>query len=245
MRQAKVRWRVAVVVTVAALGGAVGAQAALVDIGGGMVLDPQRQLVWLQDWNLAAGSAYDDGGDPGDGRLRWESAQAWAENLVYGGHDDWRLPRTPMRDPSCSHSQVEPLPSGGELPIDFQWGCQASELGQLFHQVLGGQPHASVLDTSGDTAEQQANLALLQHLQPEDYWSDPLPAGIPRAWSFGMQDGRLFPAGVWNALRVVAVRDVPEPAMPLLLLTALAAAALAVRTGSTSASSAARWPAGT
>ncbi len=206
---------------------ACGGQAALVDRGGGMVHDPERYITWLQDWRMAAGSVYDDGHSSTDGLMRWESANAWAQNLVYGGYDDWRLPSTAQPDPSCSNHVAYGW--GGLAQVDFLWGCEASELGHLFHHQLGGQAHASVRDATGDTPEQQANLALLHNLQTYDYWSDILPGSVSEAWSFGMQDGRQFPAGVWHELHAVAVRsgDVPEPPMSGLLLLALAAAALA------------------
>ena len=202
-----------------------GAQAALVDRGGGMVYDNAHNITWLQDWNLGAGSTYDDGASPVDGRMTWESAQAWAQNLVYGGFDDWRLPSTTQPDPGCSFSNDY---TWGLPKVDFLWGCRASELGGLFYDTLGGQAHASVFEATGDTEQQRDNLALLRNLQPYVYWADSLRL-TGDAWSFDFQDGRQHPIGVWHELYAVAVRDgdVPEPSMAALLVLALAAAALA------------------
>ncbi|MCP5106827.1 MAG: DUF1566 domain-containing protein [bacterium] len=58
-----------------------------VDNGDGTVTDSASGLMWLQ---------YDSGhlgaGNNRDGKLNWEQAQDWAENLSYAGYSDWRLP---------------------------------------------------------------------------------------------------------------------------------------------------------
>lgn len=41
------------------MAGAVGAQASLVNRGGGMIYDTELNITWLQNWNRAVGSAYD------------------------------------------------------------------------------------------------------------------------------------------------------------------------------------------
>lgn len=73
------------------MAGAVGAQASLVNRGGGMIYDTELNVTWLQNWNQAVGSAYDTA-SPGTGRMTWGDAKAWADTLVFGGFDDWRLP---------------------------------------------------------------------------------------------------------------------------------------------------------
>lgn len=92
------------------------AGAALEARPGGMVYDSATDLTWLLDWNAAAGSAFDDGTSPLDGRMSWASAAAWAEALVWGGVDDWRLPTT--------------------APC-FGFGCRAGEIGGLWYDTLG------------------------------------------------------------------------------------------------------------
>jgi hypothetical protein len=63
------------------------AQAALHDRGGGLIYDDVLDLTWLQDANYAKTSGYD-----ADGVMTWPEAQAWADQLVYAGFSDWRLP---------------------------------------------------------------------------------------------------------------------------------------------------------
>lgn len=66
------------------------ADADLIDRGGGLIFDTRLNITWLANANLGAGSSFDDG--PGDGRMTARAALAWADDLVYGGFSDWRLP---------------------------------------------------------------------------------------------------------------------------------------------------------
>jgi len=53
----------------------------------GTVTDRATGLTWMQTDSAALGA-----GGKGDGKLNWEEALEWAENLEYAGYDDWRLP---------------------------------------------------------------------------------------------------------------------------------------------------------
>ena len=64
------------------------AHADLIVLGGGMVYDSDQDLTWMQDPWFARSSGVD-----ADGLMTYDSARSWANNLVYAGHDDWRLPR--------------------------------------------------------------------------------------------------------------------------------------------------------
>ena len=73
------------------------AQAALQSRDGGMVYDTATNLTWLADWNSPAGTLYDTdppgaGNTATDGQLRWVDANNWANDLSFGGFEDWRLP---------------------------------------------------------------------------------------------------------------------------------------------------------
>ena len=58
-----------------------------VDNGDGAVTDHATGLTWMQ-----VDSAVLKAGRNHDGKLDWQEALAWAENLTYAGHSDWRLP---------------------------------------------------------------------------------------------------------------------------------------------------------
>lgn len=193
------------------------AQAALIDRGGGMVYDSVQNITWLADWNLAQTSGHD-----ADGRMDWAAANAWANGLVHGGFDDWRLPVNRQPDAGCS--EVLPDPVFG--PQHYGYGCSGGEMGHLFYvdlAVLAGQPI---------TAGIAALLALFENLQIAPYWmrdeSQPTPVN---AWYFHTADGGLFTADKDDAWAAVAVRQgdvaaaaVPEPGALALVLLGLATA---------------------
>ena len=78
---------------------------------GHAVFDTDQNLTWLADTNFARTSGADS-----DGKMRWDAAVAWVENLSYGGVDSWRLPR---------------LTEGcGGL------GCVTGEIGRLYWQTF-------------------------------------------------------------------------------------------------------------
>jgi len=61
--------------------------ATLWDRGGGLIYDDAFDITWLQDANYAATSGYD-----ANGRMTWNDAVAWTDQLIYGYYNDWRLP---------------------------------------------------------------------------------------------------------------------------------------------------------
>lgn len=88
------------------------------DRGGGLIYDDDLDITWLQDASYAYTSGYD-----ADGRMDRYQPVEWAEDLVYAGADDWRLPATLVPDPSCFDSQGS--------------GCTGSDLGHLYYIELG------------------------------------------------------------------------------------------------------------
>ena len=57
------------------------------DNGNGTVTDEATGLMWMK---VDSGAL--KAGKNRDGKLNWQEALAWAENLEYAGHTDWRLP---------------------------------------------------------------------------------------------------------------------------------------------------------
>ena len=114
-----------------ALPGAAGA--ALIDRGGGLIYDDVLDITWLQDANyaetsgFAAANAVDNGTSAtdnifSDGRMGWDAAVAWADGLVFGGFDDWRLPSA---DVNGDDTVINCFPGGVA-------GCADNEMGHLF-----------------------------------------------------------------------------------------------------------------
>ena len=119
------------------LGASCSAHGALVDRGGGLVYDTDRNITWLADGNYAMTSGYDADG------LMWSSeSDYWASTLSYGGYSDWRLPTSDQ----C----------GRYLGA---FNCINSELGHLFYVELGGVAGQDISTTHN------ANFSLFQNLQ--------------------------------------------------------------------------------
>ena len=207
-----------------ALSGA--AQAALVNRGGGMIYDTVRNITWLVDMNYAQTSGHTGTGVNANGRMTWDAATDWANNLVYGGFSDWRLPTLNPNDASCT----------GGFPVGFGYNCTGGELSGLFVTDLGYNNNGSGLITSDDTATQIANLTLFSNVQSNVYWSGteyaPNPDG---AWTFRTSIGIQSSDGKNDAFYAVAVRPgdvaaaVPEPQTLALALLALGATVVARR----------------
>lgn len=161
------------------------AQAALTDRGGGMIYDNTLNLTWLSDMNYAKTSGYSEDGVAADGSMTWVAANNWADNLVYGGYDDWRLPKLNPVDATCSYT----VPNGG-VPLQYYgFNCTGGEMSHLFIVDLGSTPCGGVYGRPDhvpgscgswdrqsapvyDPAIQLANFALFRNLPEQfDYWS--------------------------------------------------------------------------
>ena len=72
-------------VGVMALATSESTKAALIDRGNGLIYDNVLNITWIQDVALSSTLG-------GSGIFNWYDAKAWADQLVYRGYDDWRLP---------------------------------------------------------------------------------------------------------------------------------------------------------
>jgi len=166
--------------------------------------------LWLADWNYAKTSGFD-----ADGLMNWSTADAWANNLVYGGFSDWRQPTA--------------LNANGTGPC-FGFNCTGSEMGHMFYNNWG-----ATAGNAFSTGSNAANLALFTNVQSNMYWSGTEPAPFPgSAWDFFANGGSQNFAGKLSELYAVAVRPgdvaaIPEPQTYALLLAGLGAVVVAVR----------------
>jgi len=162
--------------------------------------DTETDLTWLADVNYAMTSGYDP-----NGRMNWSEANTWASNLTIEGVQGWRLPTTLQPDPSCSYQ-------GGS--ISFDWNCSGSEMGNMFHNTLGGTSTISLSDTHN------LNYNLFTNIQTNGfwYWSSTATPFVNNSWgfdfSFGGYQGYLSNDSENYAWAVYEgdVSDVPVPA---------------------------------
>ena len=137
-----------------------GAEAALVTrLGGKAIYDNVADLTWLQDANYAKTSGYD-----ADGRMTWVQANAWAGSLNIDGVTGWRLP-------------------GGTMVAGLNQ--KASEMGNLFYNVLGGTASTNI------TATHNANYNLFKNVQSNLYWSG-VQFNSSKAWYFNFLYGSQY-----------------------------------------------------
>jgi len=214
------------------LGLASTAQATLFDRGNDMIYDSDQDLTWLQDANYAKTSGYD-----ADGRMSWNVAMAWADSLVYGGFDNWRLPTiTDNGNDGCNWSY-----SGTDCGYNVDTsltgvdGRSLSELAYMFHENLGNNRWVDAAGASmGCTAPNyclentSADGVNINNLQSYVYWSGTEYAPDTNlAWYFTTNGGYQDHPSKGNEFYAWAVRSgdvgaVPEPGILLLFGIGLA-----------------------
>ena len=200
------------------------ASAALIDRGNGLIYDSDQNLTWLQDANYAMTSGYDD-----DGRMSWDAATSWADNLVFGGYDDWRLASvTDDNNNGCSKDDGS-YDLYNDSDCGFNVDTSDSELAYMWYNILG---NTAYFDTSGTGPQSDWGLTStsadgvdILNLDSNQYWSGTWYAPSPHsAWYFNFYNGTQNRYNGGNALYAWAVRSgdvaatsVPEPGSLLLL----------------------------
>jgi hypothetical protein len=209
------------------LGLATTAQAALIDRGNGLIYDSDQDLTWLQDANYARTSGYDV-----DGRMTWYQAMAWADGLIFGGYDDWRLPTVVVQDDNWSDSGTD---------CGHNVNTSHSELAYMFHINLGNESYHNSDGSRNVDGCPTSSPQCLQHSSADGvdilnlqygtyHLGTEFAPDIDQSWHFvteGGAQGASHKDVEWYfawAVRSgdVAAASVPEPRTLVLMLAGLA-----------------------
>ena len=207
--------------------------AALYDRGNGLIYDDVLDITWMQDANYAQTSGFD-----ADGLMYWAYANFWADQLQYGGSDDWRLA-------SAKLGHIGNMCTAFDGSCDTGYNITTSELGHMFYNNLGNlgysdatgnlQSGYGISNVSFTDATLGGGIESIVNLQHGVYWFAENPP-IYHPWSFDMQNGVTVPR-VGSSSYAWAVHDgdigaavVPIPAAAWLFGSALAGLLVARRT---------------
>lgn len=180
----------------------------------GLVYDAAQELTWLQDANYAKTSGHD-----ADGFMSWDDSVTWADQLIFGGWDDWRLwSVTDLGNDGCNYD-VDGTDCG------YNIDTATSELGHLWYETLG---NIAWRDTSGNPGQPGwglTNTGPFQNFERDLYWSGTEYAPGPgSAWSFNTDSGdqyfdsKIFRLYAWAVrpgqvdVAAVDAQPVPTPA---------------------------------
>ncbi len=177
--------------------------AVLWDRGGGLIYDDALDITWLQDANYAKTSGYNSTGE-----MDWTEATLWANQLEYGGYDDWRL----------SDTLVDPASTNDFRPIE------KTEMGHLFYNDLSGSPGlfsgATAIDGNGKQLS-FFNLDALSYWTGSEYLSSFLDAWLfdfaVGSYSRDVKDNSGFMAWAVRDGDVTYPHAVPEPGVLFLM----------------------------
>lgn len=154
-------------------------------------------ITWLADGNYAQTS-----GDDSDGRMAWAIANAWVENLDFGGINGWRLPAvssnygTVADNSTLGYDGSKDYGYNVSAPNSLYAGSFASEMAHMYYNTLGAEspcdPTTSTVTICGNPQASSglSNAGPFSNIQSFDYWSskDFTPYDS-YAWIFTFYDG--------------------------------------------------------
>lgn len=232
------------------------ALATLYDGGGGLIYDDVLEITWLQDANYARSELNANRineiinavGSIGthtlttddfslDGKMTWWGAMAWADQLVYGGYNDWRLPWTLPVNGISYNNDVKydgstDVGCNVSAPGSVNQGSTGSEMANMYYNSLGNLGYWDIYGNWPQTNWGLQNIGSFINIEADIdaqdiYWSSTICNYVEEgAWHFRFYNG--YQDGGGNTIRAYAwaVRGedlepnpdpIPEPTTMLLL----------------------------
>jgi hypothetical protein len=160
------------------------ASAALVPAADGQTIyDPNLNVTWIADANLAATQTFGVSNINHDGSMDYATAVRWVEAMNaldhgagYLGHNTWQLPTAPTEDNSCART--------GRHGESFGFHCSGSALGSLYYGSLGLREPDTAVRIPTNT------VGRFNDFQPYLYWSGSPPADPKQGFvSFSFNTG--------------------------------------------------------
>lgn len=180
--------------------------------GGAFLYDPDADVTWVNDWNLAWSTDHDNVALPGsvnsNGAMTWQAANDWAAGLSLAGTGDWRLPSVNLNS-TCYNAFPR--------PTNAISACTTGEFTSLWTETLGG----DYADRPG-YLDKQDQVTLFDNMQTGSYWTSSLNENDPSGGSVQIFStfGGYLQDGIDSKNFAVAVHDgdvaagLPEPATP-------------------------------
>ena len=168
---------------------------ALSDRGNGLIYDDVLDITWLQDANYAFTSGYSISNAVGeveesqvniqaDGRMGWEAATTWVNQLSYAGYNNWRLPSANLMN---SSNPCE----ANDGSCDFGYNNTTAEVGHMFYNNLNNSALTPILTNISFTDSSSGLIKSFINVKNDKYWyQDELESNSAEdAWSFDASDG--------------------------------------------------------
>lgn len=205
------------------------ANATLFNRGHGLLYDDVLNITWMQDANYARTQYLTSAGILGDadGKMNWNAATTWVQDLNFAGYDDWRLPAVnPVNGVNFNLTYSDT----GSTDFGYNLVKPSSELAYMHYTNL---KNASLYapfgfrNGCGDNLPDQCMLNTLpfSNMQPAEYWTGTeIAPNSDSAFHFNTAIGLQYGSTKTGDERFAwAVRDgdviaVPEPNAFLMIL---------------------------
>ena len=172
--------------------------AALLDRGNGLIYDDDLDITWY---------------DFSSGPTSWSAASTWANNLEFGGFDDWRLPKMKNDSPNFAQTCFFKSFFDPSTSADRGWNKASSELGHLYYEELDGvglSPEGLTCPNNNVIFGLVNGPGLFQNLQTAPgathYWMS-TPESSGEHWGFRLSNGGQGTAVNDAPGYAIAVRD--------------------------------------